>query len=690
MNPSVNMKQHPAARRSPQRQALAVALLATLFTGGTQAQEPPAASPAASTDAEVNTASMKIADLQSATGVAEREQAINDVIRGAFNARSSEGVWQTLNGKKLVEIDPHAVALAALNKNLSIQRSRLSQDIVNAALEEAKALFDPVLNLSFNYSNSRDFARTETVSRFHKATVHCTGNLAVDPPECAVIDNDPNLNPGGPGTGIFSRSNDFLFFGNGSPVQLLGYTQPRPAGFRTQSQIAHPVSVTGHNEQYTADFTVTQLLPWGPSLNFNYETVYKDAIFLNNVGSPHTTVGSYHRPWTVNMSLSLSTPVPGSANFGPDAASADVQNHLARLNDEQAVWRVKNDINAILLSVDLTYWDLVGTTNNFYAALQNQQGVEQLLKKTEEMYQLREVTDYSRTQVQARLESVKNQVEKAKNDYIKASNALQPLLDSGADVVYLPIQYSVSLATPLEVDPAQLKKEQVALNPLLQAQGYNVQSAEVVLKQSDINRQPNLTINANANFLESNGTFGFTEWTNAMQKAFGAPDIVTQSYSLRLLRQWENRAPEAAYIQAKDNREISELALRSTENTLTHALGDATVSLVSARARTDIARRNWQLAQTAYQKSIDQQRTRTVTEYEIITQSQNLLQATNAWISAVISAKQAEASWLAARGELAAKYAERVAQTSAEEGRVKALAMQNAVPLFAGKVSHDR
>lgn len=680
MSAPVSKRDHPTSRRH-RRTAMAAVVL-TLLTGWAQAQEPPAISPAASTDAEVNMASMKIADLQTATGVAERESAINKVIREAFNARNNEGVWQTLNGKKLVEIDPHALALAALNKNLSIQRSHLNQEIVDAVLEEARALFDPVLNLSFNYSDSRDFERKVNVTRFHKATVHCDGIPATDPPECAVV-NPAITNP------VTGRSQNFVFLGSGSPVQFIGFDQPRGAGFRRQTEIAHADGITGNNERYNADFTVTQLLPWGPSISFNYETVYKVADFINNAGSLHPTAGSYHRPWTVSMSLSLSAPIPGSKNFGPDAAFADVQNHLARLNDEQAVWLVKNVINATLLDVDLTYWKLVGATNNFYAALQNQQSVEQLLKKTEEMYQLREITDYHRSQVQAELERVKNEVEKRKNEYIRASNALQPLLDSGADIVYLPIQYSVSLTTPLEVDPTQLKKEQVAMNPFLQAQGYNVQSADVLLKQSDIGRQPDLTFNASVNSIQSNNVFGYSEYTTSLRNMFN-PDVVTQNYSLRLNRQWGNRVAEAAYIQAKDNREISDLALRSTENTLTHALSDAAVNLVSARARTDIARRNWQLAQTAYQKAIDQQRSRSVTEYEIIEQSQRLLQATNDWVSAVIVTKQAEADWLAARGELAAKYAERVAQTSAEEGRVKALTMQNMIPLFAGEVPHGR
>ncbi|HTT07722.1 MAG TPA: TolC family protein [Gammaproteobacteria bacterium] len=688
MNPAANMNEHTAIRRQTRRKTMVAVLFAAL-TGGIQAQETPAAPSDAAADKEVNTASVKVANLQTADGVAEREKAINDVIRAAFNAKSTEGVWQTLAGKKLVEIDPHAVALAALNKNLSIQVSHLNKEIAAAALDEARALFDPVLNLSFNYSDSRDFLRNETVARFHKATVHCTGVVATDPPECAVINNDPNLDPGGPGTGVYARSNDFLFFSSGSPVQFLGYTQPRPAIYKVQSQVAHPDGVTGDNEQYNADFTVTQLLPWGPSLSFNYETVYKTADFINNPDSPQVSAGSYHRPWTVNTSLSLTMPLPGSAGFGPDAAQADVDVHKSLLGNEQAVWNVKDVINSTLLVVDITFWNLVGATNNFYAALENQRSVEQLLKKTEEMYQLREITDYNLSQVQAELERVKNQVEQTKNAYISASNALQPLLDSGADVVYLPIQYSVSLVTPLEVDPAQLRREDVAMNPVLQAEDYNVQLRDVDVKQSDINRQPNLTLNANPQWLQSNSVFGYSEWPTAMNKFF-SPDIITQTYTLRLVRQWGNQALESQYAGNKALLEREKLILRSAENTQVHNLSDATVGLISARARTDIARRNWQLAQTAYQKSVDQQRARTVTEYEIILQSQNLLQATNNWISAVISAKEAEASVLAARGELVAKYAERTAQTAAEEGRVKALAMENIIPLFAGKVFHDR
>ena len=653
---------------------------------------------------EAGTANSAVSDsIQAVPDIQTLEQAVNDVIRGALReGGKQQGAWQTLQGKRLAEIDPRSLALSALTRNLSIQRGHLRKDVAAAAVQEAKALFDPVLNLSFNYNDVNEFERKEHVVRFKKGTVVCpdssgtntpNGDLlppAGSPADCsllgrAVVPGDEK--PYGTFNNISNTFRNFLFFEEG-PVMFLALDQPRPEGFKEQDETAHSDSVKGHDETYNVDFTVDQQLPWGANISFNYETKYHVADFIVAAGSLNEFAGTYHRPWTSALAATLSMPLPETKNWGAESAAADVTNRLAVLNDERAVWDVKTVINDTLLQVDLAFWGLVRASNNLYSATENLRSVEQLLAKTERMYELREITDYHRSQVQAELERVRGDVEAAKAAYIRASDALQPLLTDAADTVYLPIDYSASLVEPLTVDPAAVNREAVRSHPLLKTQDYDVKASQVFVRQADLQRRPDIALSANVSAGQSGSVFGFHEWTGSTAYIFD-PDFLSQNYALTYTRPLGNRAIESTYVQSQHALKAQELAVRGTENLLARSLADAAVSVVSARALTEINRRNWELALRAYGKAADQQRSRTVTEYEIIQQSGNLLNAHRSWVDAVVAAKQAEAGWLAARGDLPARYAERTAQTMTETARVRALADARLVPIFHRKIGDD-
>lgn len=623
----------------------------------------------------------------------ERERAIHAVIRKAFDEKSNEGAWQHFSGMQATEIDPRALALAALTRNLDIYRQHLSRDIAAAALQEAQALFDPTLQFSFNYNNTREYERKEDLLRFKRGTVLTT---ATDAFGATVLDaNGRNLDAtgatlppapplGNPETAGDGQPHHLLFFDDpNSLVRYIGFNQARPEGFDLTTETAHKASITGDNEVHTALFNVTQPLPWGVNLALNYSLKHHNTAFVNNPDSNNPTSGDYDRPWTSSITGSVSLPFPYSKNWGPESAQNDVTRRLAILSDEQAVWVVKDVINTTLLDVDLKYWDLVRSANNLYAAVENLRNVQALIEKTEKMYELREVTEYYLTQVRAEAERLKGEVELAKSAYISASNALHPLVNEKSQAVYLPLGYTLSLSEPLEVPPGTAKAEAVGGNPLLKAQTYNVQSSEVVLRQRELQRKElDASLSASASAIQLDTLFGYSDTLDSMNHVFD-PDLVQQNYGLTVTRPWGNRAPEALYVKAGHEAEVEKLRLKGTENALSRALRDAHVGLVSAKARTDVTASQFRLAKLAYDKAAAQQRSRGVTEYEIIRQSNSLLAAHRNFISAVIDAKQAEARYLAASGALPARYAERTAQTMVDDVRVRMLKAQGLLPVFA-------
>ena len=341
-----------------------------------------------------------------------------------------------------------------------------------------------------------------------------------------------------------------------------------------------------------------------------------------------------------------------------------------------------------MLDVELTYWDLVRAVNDLYAAIRNLRNVETLAAGTDRMYELRELTEYDHVQVQAELERVRGDVELAKNDFVRASNALQPLLDRRDSGIFVPTGYTVPLSAPLDIEIEPNDLGAVGANPALRSQDFDVAAANVLARQAQLLQRWDVQFSANVTARQIGTTLGYRGVLDSTEHIFD-PDAIDETYNLDVVRPWRNRAARAAADGSAHAFTAQQLSLRTTANSLSRDLNDATVGLISAKARTEITRRNRQLAQLSYDKAVEQQRSRGVTEFEIILQSNALLDANRAWIDAIISAKQAEAQYLAAKGSLAEKYAERTAQTMLDVLRTDKLADQGLVPNFVAEAKND-
>ncbi len=83
-----------------------------------------------------------------ATTLPEHEQKIQVIIREAF----AEAGRPYFKNRKPQELYAQEAVLKGIEKNLGIQRAGKSEDSVKAALEETRALFDPVLTATYSHS----------------------------------------------------------------------------------------------------------------------------------------------------------------------------------------------------------------------------------------------------------------------------------------------------------------------------------------------------------------------------------------------------------------------------------------------------------------------------------------------------------------------------------------------------------
>jgi outer membrane protein TolC len=386
----------------------------------------------------------------------------------------------------------------------------------------------------------------------------------------------------------------------------------------------------------------------------------------------------------------LVLPLPGSKEFGPYAEQS-VAIKLADLNRERTFWLAESVINSTLLEVELAYWGrrdqglpgLVGSLLNLRITIENRRGVEQLLARTQKLYDLRMATNYDKAQVEAELARLQSLEESAWNTYVAASNALVRLLNLQETEVLLPVGYTQTLAYALseQQDINAITSRGSADNPDLAAATVDVKSARIEQERSAVRTRPDVRLVATVNSVQSNGVFGYQSFGDSINKTFD-PDVLQQNYSLVYLYPWRNQAVKAQLNQAEAVTTRQELVVKQTDNSIYRDINNAQIALNSAGERVKITARNVELAELTYEKAVAQGELGLVAAYEIVQQNQRLLTARLEYIQAQTERKQAEAQLLAALGVLPKSYAERTAQTALDRHRLNVLAANHVLRHF--------
>jgi outer membrane protein TolC len=587
------------------------------------------------------------------------EEAINALIRDEFSTVSdSSGRFV---GKQLVELSQRQAAFAALEKNLAIQQSGVTATIARHALLEAKAIFDPVLLLSFRYDRSERFKRTERDERFRPATRQ-------DDQGRNVLGSDDPVDPRDP---------------------IAVFEDPQVDRFESTAIAASQESLTGALETYTYNIALDQQLPWGPRLELVYQAIEEDSFFVNNanllVDNPNppldlVSAGSYDRPWISILLTRLALPVPGSKDFGP-YAEQEVAIKLAKLDTESAYWDVRTVINNTLLQVDLTYWALINSLLNLQVIIENRKSVEELLALTERLFAEGEATNYDKAQVDSELARLQNEAAQACNSYVLASDALVQLLDMQADTLLLPSGYSKAIKEVQAIPQDPRGALATRGNPERFGAAVAIKSAQVAEQARTVQTRPDIGFIGEAELRQSNTAFGYANFGESLENVFD-PDIITQRYGLEYRYPLGNREVKGALLQAQANTRQQQLQARLVANRIRREFLTARAAFASATERVAITRRQEELANLAYERALRQQRDLTVRAYEVVEQNVQRLQARRDTIQALTERQQAEARMLAAMGELAQVYAERTAQTKLDRYRLGLLKETGALRHF--------
>ena len=574
------------------------------------------------------------------------EQIRHELIHKAFQATAGPGAWSAIKDKTLTNLHVRQAAMAALMRNLTVESSRNDRARAAEAIEEAKAVFNPVFSLSIDYNETQTFRR---------ATMGKINKKAFNPVDIAGI--PVTQSPGV--TGINYRSQ----------AEAFGIDQEIEAS---------EDSAEGPSRVFTYTVALDQQLPWGPKISLSNVTKEQKVFYRTGF---YWEDGKYSSTLTLN----LNSGVPLGRGFGPYAPS-DAALLLREQAEKSSDWTLRETINDVLLSTDVAYWTLVRRLEELHVNEQNLDQVRHQMERVQRLFSMRRATNYEKAEIEAKFARATVQVETARNNYVGASNDLAVLIENEVkDVqsrIYMPFAYTGSLESRLTTNLDAAMKAARENRPDIFINRIGTKSADISLKASETAALPGITADATLKHEQNGSLFGYRDaWSSISH--LNRPDFITQTYSLSYGRPWGNVAAEAGVDRSRLSVMDQDVVSRQTDQSVTREINDNLSSMGSARARHKRAR-----AETArLEKSLEGMRRRRdigadITLNEIILTTRSLLAARLGGVSALIDNKIAESRLLAAQGTLGMEYGARTVTNGMDKRRLDGLAAKGLLSFF--------
>ena len=674
-----NAPQTFARRRDRRlRRAAAAGLVAGLTAGLTGALSGPGVAQAA---AQPSPAAQTLPGAVLAVNAESlsQERKSNDVVQATRAALLRSGASVLHAPTTINELSLRDVALAALQKNLDVRRSQVRKQIADRALDEAEALFDPVLTVSTGTTITAARRRMENPNKKYKTATEFVPVGSMDSKGVFLCDAQAAAVTRDGANGCW-----VITFPNRTAVQSLQYTRDRPAGYYPlgQEMVAgndpSPYQ-PGRKQTYTGAAQISQLLPWGPTLNLGLTVDRRQTFYsLNSENGLPADYGSYYRPYFSGLSFNASTPLPYSKNFGP-TATGDMARRVARHAIDGAELDVRTVINSTLLQVETLYWTLVGGVQRLQVAAETLTLAERQRDAIRKLYDQGLITESDKSQSESQVARIRATQQRLFGDYLVASETMHQALDSDQDGLITPTGYQGVLREPTkDIADANL----IQNNPAYLRQGVAVRLAALVQEQRDAQTRPDLTLNGGMTFRQV-GTFGYLDLGASLLQVV-QPDAYNYTLGVLYNYPFGNRAAQAGLTAANHGLNQQQILLRKVEAATREDYESARASLASAREQLRIADRNVKLAQELYRNSQAQQELGLVAAYETLARLSSLLDARTAQVQARIDARLAESRLLASIGALAEQFGERTAQTAEDFMRLTRLRESGALDHFGG------
>lgn len=547
-------------------------------------------------------------------------------------------------------------AMLGLQRNLALRLAGRQPLLTREALLEARAVFDPVLQVSVSQSATDLYGRSIAARIFRK-------NYG----QGACQDIPPAPGAGGNGKPDVIQ----LCFAIPSKEEFDGYA------FASPNSDAHP----GTNKPTVSSVGITQQLPWGPVLKL-VDTATYNKTFYSTAGQSF----NYGAPWSSSLFAELTLPLPGAKGFGPLSPN-DYAIKLAQQSNERALWDVKAAINSILLQVDLAYWDLVAALENLAATMENRKLVESLAPGFERMHKQELISQFDKSQMDAELARARVDEELALNNYYRASTALVVLLvddpaNSAAHILF-PAGFSSDANAPPQPKLDEIQQASLKRRPELMARQIDAEVGKLSLSFAQNQARPELSAVVSTTASQDASVYGYKSLAGS-QKDLDSPDQRYGSAALTSVYRFGQRAALAGVKSASANLAAAEYASRFTANEIIRDVNDAYSAYTSSLIRVQDAQDALNLSKFSYRQVERKfQIGERVSQVELNRNRRDVLSGQQALINAQIDVRRAQSRLLAAQGVIADRYPGMHAYNDFERHRVAMLGANKALKFFS-------
>lgn len=553
-------------------------------------------------------------------------------------------------------ISPTDAVMLGLQKNLAIRLAGRQPLLAREALLEARAVFNPVLQVAVSQAITSQSGRSITAD-ITRSTFGQGACQSIPLPPGAATNNKPDVI-------------QICFARPGGSQQLTDTV------FATPTSDAHP----GANSVSTFSVGVTQQLPWGPVLKL-VETSSYNKTYYSAAGQSF----SYGAPWSSSLFAELTLPLPGTKGFGPFSPN-DFAIKLAQKGTERAFWDVKTAINSILLQIDLAFWDLVASAENLAATMENRKLVESLSPGYERMYKQEVISRSDKSQIDAELARVGVEEELALSSYYSAATALATLVEDDpakiADHILFPAGFSADSREPRRPRLDEIQQTSLKHRPELMARQVDSGVSNLAVKFAENQARADISADVSTTLSQDATVYGYRNLSDSLHD-LGSPDRRNLSGALTYVNPLGRRAAISGLKTANANLTASEYATRITVNDVIRDVNDAYSAYSSSITRVEDAQDALKLSEFAYQQVEKRfQIGEFVSQVELNRNRRDVLSARLSLIAARIDVRRAQSRLLAAQGVIADRYPGMHAYNDFERYRIAMLGSNKALKYF--------
>ena len=592
--------------------------------------------------------------------------------------------------RAILPINRRDAVVRGLETNLTLAIGRLEPDSTQTLVREAKAVFDPVFDLSLGYDREASYLRQRLGTVIPKGVFTRIPDTAggeniggaVAPadadPEGSTNYTDPLEGNYGPLVGNRRLNTCKIPFNtctdHGNPqVRAIEFYQNSNTTPTQEEIVANNTINNGHPlQQVSVELGLTQELPWGGSLQVTDQTI-QQKIYYD--ASHYWKDGQF----STNLTATLNTPVPFGKGFGndnPDHAAI----RSAEINRLQADWSLKDLNNQILEAIDTAYFELVRQLEILASTVENRDLVAGLQARQDRIIKQDPglITRYQEAQIKAEVTRAEIAVEQQLQTYLAASVTLAQLIGdpdarTGA-AIYLPYSYAHDLETPLAVSFDGALTTAHINRPAFFIVQLGRDSADVALRLAQNQARPDLQFSTSVALGENGSTYGYSNPGSSQINALAHPDTVNQNYALTYTYPWQNRAANAAVDIARLSAEDQEIVIRQTDTQVRQEIATDLATVQGARAELVHATEETRLLRAAYESLVRQLDAGLVGDDQIILALRNLISAEQATIGARIDNREAETALLYAQGIIANVLPGQLAVSALDQHRLTLLA----------------